>query len=80
MDSLKVSPHQTFTAAKHGWLDEFFPMTSKNGHWNNKKLCEQEATKYKPRIEFCYGCWSAYNYSNINNWLDDFFPKYCKSN
>jgi len=66
------------SSVKHGWLDEFFPMTSKNGYWNDKKLCKKEATKYKSRSDFCQGCWSAYNYSNINNWLNDFFPKYHK--
>jgi len=75
----KKSSGAYHSAAKYGWLDEFFPMTSKNGHWNNKELCKKEATKYKNRSEFCYGCWSAYNYSNINNWLNEFFPKYYKS-
>ena len=65
-------------AVKYGWLDEFFPNTSKNGYWNNKELCREEAKKYKNRSEFCYGSWSAYNYSNMNNWLDDFYPKYYK--
>ena len=63
-------------AVKYGWLDEFFPKTSKNGYWNNKELCKEEAKKYKNRSEFCYGSWAAYNYSNTNNWLDDFYPKY----
>ena len=62
-------------AAKYGWLDEFFPRTSKNGYWNNKELCRDEAKKYKNRSEFCYSSWAAYNYSNMNNWLDDFYPK-----
>lgn len=66
------------TAIKYNLLYELFPNTSKNGYWNDKELCREEALKYKNRSEFCYGSWSAYNYSNINNWIDEFFVKYYK--
>lgn len=48
-----------------------------NGYWTYerckeiclKNLCRMESLKYKNISEFQKNCWSAYNYSKINNWL-----------
>ena len=66
---------------KNNWLDEFFPKRIKQykrGHFNNKELCKTEAKKYKNKYNFSIGCKTAYRYSKINNWLDEFFPKKIK--
>ena len=57
-------------------MDEFFPIqeASKKGYWNDKELCKNEAKKYISRSKFMIKCWAAWNYSRINNWLDEFFP------
>jgi len=75
-DFMRKSKGAYSTTMKYGWIDEFFPIRrkSKDGYWNNKELCREEAKKYKNRSEFCYGSWAAYNYSNINKWLDEFYP------
>ena len=62
-------------SSKYGWLDEFFPNTSKNGYWNNEESCRKESKKYNNRSNFCQKNWSAYHYSSINGWIDEFFPK-----
>ena len=60
---------------KYGWIDEFFTRKKAvDNYWNDKELCRKESLKYKNRSEFCYGSWSAYNYSSINKWLIEFFP------
>jgi hypothetical protein len=60
---------------KYGWIDEFFKRRkAQDNYWNDKELCRRESLKYKNRSEFCYGSWSAYNYSSINKWLVEFFP------
>ena len=67
------------TALKNGWIDDICShmkrCKTKNGFWNNKKLCEIESKKYNNILQFSKGCWSAYNYSKINGWLYEFFPK-----
>jgi predicted GIY-YIG superfamily endonuclease len=77
VDFMKNSGRAYFICIKNNWINEFFPKReiSIKGYWNNKELCREESKKYKNRSEFCYGSWSAYNYSNINNWLDEFFTK-----
>jgi predicted GIY-YIG superfamily endonuclease len=77
VDFDKKSGRAYYISLKNNWLDDFFSTRQicKRGHWNDKKICEEESKKYKNRTEFRQKCWSAYNYSNINNWLDDFFPK-----
>lgn len=66
-------------ALKNGWIDEvcshMMRRKSKNKYWNNKELCKNESLKYKNISEFQKNCWSAYNYSKINNWLYEFYPK-----
>jgi predicted GIY-YIG superfamily endonuclease len=60
---------------RNGWrylLDKLDKRTPR-GYFNNKELCRKEALKYKNRSELLKNCWSAYKYSKINGWLDEFF-------
>lgn len=63
-------------ARKNGWLDELIP-NSRNKHpinyWNDKERCREEASKYIGRNEFVKKSPTAYYYSRINGWLDEFF-------
>jgi predicted GIY-YIG superfamily endonuclease len=81
----KISDYQnksksSYNAAlKNGWIDEVCShikrRKSKNKYWDDKNLCRMESLKYKNISEFQKNCWSAYNYSKINNWLYEFYPK-----
>jgi len=75
VDFMKNSGGSYEVCRKNNWIDEFFTTReiSKVGYWNNKELCEKEAKKYKSRSDFRIALWSAYNYSVINNWIDEFF-------
>lgn len=82
----KISEYQnesksSYNAAlKNGWIDEvcahMHRCKSKSGYWNNEELCKKEALKYKNISEFKKKCWSAYNYSKKNGWLDDFLANH----
>lgn len=79
----KITDYQTKskssynTALKNGWIDEVCShitrCKSKNGYWNDKEMCRKEALKYNSKSELHKNCWSAYNYSKINGWIDEFF-------
>lgn len=63
---------------KNKWIEELCKDLYKRtprGFFNNKELCKNESLKYKNISEFQKNCWSAYNYSKINNWLYEFYPK-----
>lgn len=45
-----------------------------DGYWDNKRLCEEESKKYKNVSKFKQNKYSAYKYSKVNGWLDEFFP------
>lgn len=78
-DYQKNSKSSYNSALKNGWIDEICShmkrKKSKNKYWNNKDLCRRESLKYKNITEFQKKCWSAYNYSKINKWLYEFYPK-----
>ena len=61
-------------AKKNGWLDEisqhFIELRKPNGYWTKEK-CQEEALKYKTKIEFRTKNISAYDISYRNGWLDD---------
>jgi len=62
---------------RNGWLDEMcsnIERRSPNGYWNNKERCFEESKKYKNRTEFRKNR-SAYNYSILNGWINDFYKK-----
>ena len=64
---------------RYKWSDEFFKLLNKRtprGFFNDKEKCREESKKYKNRTEFRKS-WSAYNYSIINGWIDEFFEKKC---
>jgi predicted GIY-YIG superfamily endonuclease len=65
-------------AWRNGWLDEIcVHMINGNrpkNYWT-KELCEIESKKYKSRIEFLLKNRSAYEASNKNEWMNDFFRK-----
>ena len=67
----------SYTAAKkNNWLKDICShIDEKNsqGFWNNKELCKIEAQKYNNKTEFHDNNWSAYNYSKLNGWLNEFF-------
>jgi len=79
----KVSEYQNgskssyHASLKNGWIDDVCShmnrCKSKNGYWNDKELCRKEALKYNSISEFHRNCGSAYNYSKINGWLDEFY-------
>lgn len=75
----KNSSSSYASALKNGWIDEICSHMKrckiKNGYFNNKELCEIESKKYKNISLFQRGCWSAYNYSILNGWLYEFFPR-----
>lgn len=48
---------------------------NKIGKFKNKEECRIEAIKYKSRSEFQKGSKTAWNYSRVNGWLDEFYPK-----
>ena len=77
VDFMKKSGRAYYISVKNNWIDEFFPTREicKRGYWNNKELCKEEAKKYKNRFDFRINSWSAYNYSKINKWLDEFYPE-----
>lgn len=60
---------------KNGWtyLFDVLEKRTPRGYFNNKELCEKESKKYNNRSDFMKNCWSAWYYSKINGWLDDFF-------
>lgn len=61
---------------KNKWLDELLPNTLRHKFiYLNKELCKIESKKYKNKTEFKSYCTSVYNFSKINGWLDEFFPK-----
>jgi predicted GIY-YIG superfamily endonuclease len=82
----KISEYQSKSkssynaALKNGWIDEVCKhmkrCKSKNGEYNNKFLCREVAKVCKNRSDFLKHNWAAYNYSIINGWMDEFFPKY----
>lgn len=82
---IKISEYQrksksSYNAAlKNNWIDEvcshMIRSKSKNKYWNNKDLCRTESLNYKNISEFQKKCWSAYNYSRINNWLYEFYTR-----
>lgn len=64
---------------RNKWSDELFKLLNKRtprGFFNDKEKCREESKKYKNRTEF-QKSWSAYNYSIINGWIDEFFEKKC---
>ena len=71
----KRFPSAYFSSVKNGWIDEFFPNSTKRGKlfWT-KENCREEAKKYKTRSEFSFKCNRAYRVSLDNGWLNDFFP------
>lgn len=75
----KKSKSSYNAALKNGWIDEVCShmkrRKSKNKYWNDKELCKIESINYKNISEFQKNFWSAYNYSKINNWLYEFYPK-----
>jgi len=79
-DFIKYSGGAYTTILKKDWQHLLDPIRTKTifRYWNNKELCEKESKKYNSRCEFRKSVWSAYNYSSINGWLDEFFPKYKK--
>jgi hypothetical protein len=65
-------------AIKNNWIDDItshFDITSSKFYWNNKNRREIESKKYKGIYEFKNKNWTAYNYSKLNNWLSEFYPK-----
>ena len=66
-------------AIKNGWFDEITSHIRRrktiNGYFNNYDLCKKAAQQCKSRSDLFLHCWAAYNYSTINNWLDEFYPK-----
>ena len=61
---------------KNGWLDDLIPSIRNKyptNYWHDKERCREEASKYIGRGEFMRKSPSAYQYSRINGWLDEFF-------
>ncbi len=61
-------------ARKNGWLDNYTWFEEKhkpNRYWN-RETCQEEALKYKSRVEFQEKCGSAYVVANKNGWLNDY--------
>lgn len=54
--------------------DHMTIMKKESGYWDNKSICKEASLKYTTRTEFHTNCGTAYRYSNINGWLDEFFP------
>jgi predicted GIY-YIG superfamily endonuclease len=46
---------------------------NERGKFKNKEECENESLKYNSRKDFQLGSKTAWNYSRINGWLDEFF-------
>lgn len=69
----KRFPSAYFSSVKNGWIDEFFPNSTKRGKlfWT-KENCQEEAKKYKTRSEFSFKCNRAYRVSLDNGWLEEF--------
>jgi predicted GIY-YIG superfamily endonuclease len=77
-DFIKMSIGAYTAAIKNNWIDDItlhFDKTSSKFYWNNKNRCEIESKKYKGIYEFKNKNWTAYNYSKLNNWLSEFYPK-----
>ena len=61
-------------ALKNGWLNEYnwFEEKKKQKNYWSKEHCEEEAKKYKTRIELEKGNGSAYKVALKNGWLNDY--------
>lgn len=66
------------SALFHGWLDEICSfmfnngrLQNKNGIWQIKDNCLNEALKYKTRMEFVTNSRGAYKAAHANKWLDE---------
>ena len=68
------------SSLKNGWIDEFFPNSSKRGKlfWT-KENCREEAKKYTNIKDFSIKSSRAYRISLDNGWLDEFGFKSRKS-
>lgn len=67
-----------YASIKNGWIDEISKhllRRAKPEYWNNKILVQIEAKKYKNRYNLFKENPTAYKYSSINGWLDEFYPK-----
>ena len=45
-----------------------------NNYWNDYERCKLESLKYKTRTKFQQGSKTAYKFSSLNNWIDEFIP------
>jgi hypothetical protein len=70
----KNSPISYNSAWKRRWLDEIcshmVSTTKPNGYWT-KERCQEEALKYKHKIDFMKGSKSAYTASKRKEWYDE---------
>lgn len=69
----KNSENAYRAALKNGWLDECCTHMRKQkprSYWT-KKLCKEEAKKYKNRTDWIKHSASSYNAAKANGWLDE---------
>jgi len=60
-------------ARKNGWLEECTAhiVYVKQGHWNDKNNCIEEAKKYNSKTEWQLGSSSSYQWARKNGWLEE---------
>jgi len=67
-------PGVAASAKRNGWYDEITMhmkyITKPINYWT-KKRCQEEALKYKRKVDFMRGCSGAYSAIKKNGWLDE---------
>lgn len=75
MEFSKKYPGAKNASYKYGWINNYTWFNKKEhkpGYWNDKKVCMDEAKKYKSRTEFARGSSGAYAAALKYNWLKDY--------
>jgi len=71
----KNSNASYYSTKKYGWYDECIShmdeIQKPNHYWNDKKLCMEEALKYKTKSEWQRGSSSSYVSAKKNGWFDE---------
>lgn len=64
-------------AKKNDWLDDICShiegRRNENGYWNNKDICINEMKKYITKTDFCKKNPTAWRYSKLNGWLNEYY-------